>query len=827
MTENEHPSAGLRRGIRRTEERVPVCLWRLVRRLLPSLLVAVVSGAVVSGAVVGLATGEVRADTSVSFLEDVIPVLTRYGCNSGGCHGKLAGQNGFRLSLRGYAPEQDFEWLVRESRGRRWNAAAPSESLLLKKATGSSPHGGGGRFDSAHPAAELLTRWIAAGAPGPIADEPRVVKLELTPAHTTPALGQSLPMRTVAVYADGRRRDVTWLTQFSAGDSTVLDVSADGVVQPLRAGESVVRATFQGQVEIATFTMPYPGTAAADWYAERRNAVDQAIFDKLAALRIQPSPSCDDSTFIRRAYIDTIGTLPTADEVRAFLADTRSDKRAQLVEQLLGRPEFVDYWALILGDLLQNRKERDHDVRGTKGVRSLHQWLRTQLAAGKNWGEIATAILSVTGRSDERPEVGYYIVTVGEQPAEKSEIGDSVAQAFLGSRIGCARCHNHPLERFTQDDYYHFIGFFSRVALDRKRPEEAATELIIGDNNLLNLRRQLKQEGDKLAMLQATNAEEKKDAKAIEELQKRIADLNTQMEKARLAPVAVRQPRTGKELAPQFLDRSPAALTAGSDPRAALAKWLVQPDNRLFSGAMVNRLWRHFMGIGLVEPVDDLRATNPPSNQALWDLLNREFVTNRYDLKAIMRLIMNSRAYQMSSETLSTNATDTRFHSHYYARRMPAEVLLDGISQVTGLPESFPGYPLGLRAIQVPDPGADSYFLGLFGRSERTTACACERSGEVTLPQLLHLQNNDGLLQKVRSADGLLAGLLKRESDAQKVIEECYLITLGRFPAAAEKTTLLGSLGGTAAWATEAERNEAFQDLLWALLNSKEFAFQH
>ncbi|MFM7844267.1 MAG: DUF1553 domain-containing protein, partial [Planctomycetota bacterium] len=388
-------------------------------------------------------------------------------------------------------------------------------------------------------------------------------------------------------------------------------------------------------------------------------------------------------------------------------------------------------------------------------------------------------------------------------------------------------CHNHPLERFTQDDYYHFIGFFSRVALDRKRPEEAATELIIGDNNLLNLRRQLKQEGDKLAMLQATTAEVKRDAKAIEELQKRIADLNTQMEKARLAPVAVRQPRTGKELAPQFLDRSPAALTAGSDPRAALAKWLVQPDNRLFSGAMVNRLWRHFMGIGLVEPVDDLRATNPPSNQALWDLLNREFVTNRYDLKAIMRLIMNSRAYQMSSETLSTNATDTRFHSHYYARRMPAEVLLDGISQVTGLPESFPGYPLGLRAIQVPDPGADSYFLGLFGRSERTTACACERSGEVTLPQLLHLQNNDGLLQKVRSADGLLAGLLKRESDAQKVIEECYLITLGRFPSAAEKTTLLGSLGGMAAGATEAERNEAFQDLLWALLNSKEFAFQH
>lgn len=765
----------------------------------------------------------VRGEEPVSFLEEVIPVLTRFGCNAGGCHGKLSGQNGFRLSLRGYAPDLDHEWLVRESRGRRLNFGAPQQSLLLKKATGSLPHGGGARFDESHAASKLLSRWIAAGAPGPQGEERRVVRLELTPPNAMPQIGQVVAMKTTAVYSDGQRRDVTWLTQFAAGDPSVLEVNADGGVRPLRAGESVVRATFQGHVEVATLTMPYPASASAAWYAERRNAVDHAVFDKLAALHIEPSRGCDDATFVRRVYVDTIGTLPTTEEVRQFLADPHPEKRARLIEHLLGRPEFIDYWSLILGDLLQNRKERDHDVRGTKGVRSLHQWLRTQLEAGKNWGEIASAVLTASGYSDENPAVGYYIVTVGEQPAEKSEIGDSVAQAFLGTRIGCARCHNHPLEKFTQDDYYHFIALFSRVSLDRKRPEESATELIAGDGNLLNLRRQRMQEREKLAALQAAGG----DAKQIEETQKRLADFDAQFEKARLSPVQVRQPRTGKELPPQFLDRAAANVPAGGDPRESLVQWMLRPENRYFSGAMVNRLWRHFMGIGLVEPVDDLRATNPPSNQALWDLLNREFVASRYDLKSIMRLIMNSRAYQLSSETVPANATDTRFHSHYYARRMPAEVLLDGLSQVTGLPEAFPGYPLGVRAIQVPDPGADSFFLSLFGRSERTTACACERSGDVTLPQLLHLQNNDALMQKVRSSDGALAGLLKIEPDNQKVIEVCYLAALGRFPSAEEKEGLVNALGGGAPMLSEAERGEAFQDLLWALLNSKEFAFQH
>ena len=794
----------------------------LIRPALLSILIPIIFLGGSSAAAADRAEATTAA-AAVSFLEDVIPVLTRFNCNTGGCHGKLAGQNGFRLSLRGYAPDLDHESLVRESRGRRLNVAAPQQSLLLRKALGATPHGGGARFDENHPAAKLLARWIAAGAPGPRAEEPRVVRLELTPTAATLQPSQTISLKTTAIYSDGQRRDVTWLTQFASGDASVLEVSAEGTVKALRAGESVVRATFQGLVEVATLTMPYPGEVQANWYAERRNAVDQAVFDKLATLRIQPSALCDDATFLRRAYIDLLGTLPTADEVRQFLADTRGDKRAQLVEQLLGRPEFIDYWALILGDLLQNRKERDHDVRSAKGVRSLHQWLRGQLELNKSWGEMASAVLTATGPTDENPAVGYYVVTIGEQAAEKSEIGDSVAQSFLGTRIGCARCHNHPLEGFTQDDYYHFIGIFSRLALDRKRPEEAATELLAGDSNYLNLRRQRQSEQEKLTALQMASG----DAKQIEELRKRLADLDAQLEKARLAPVQVRQPRTGRQLAPQFIDRTVAQTPPGGDPRTAFVEWILRPDNRYFSGAMVNRLWRHFMGIGLVEPVDDLRATNPPSNKALWELLNREFVASRYDLKAVMRLIMNSRAYQLSSETVPANATDTRFHSHYYARRMPAEVLLDGLCQVTGLPESFPGYPLGIRAIQVPDPSTDSAFLSLFGRSERTTACACERSGDVTLPQLLHLQNNDGLMQKVRASDGALALLLKQEPDNQKVIEACYLASLGRLPAAAEKESLLNAIGGAAATLTDQQRSEVFQDLLWALLNSKEFAFQH
>ena len=590
---------------------------------------------------------------SLSFEDDVMPVLTRFGCNSGGCHGKLAGQNGFRLSLRGYAPELDCDSITREAQGRRINFTSPEESLLIQKAVNRIPHGGGKRIESGSQAEQVLTDWIAAGAAGIVngvdkdKTKTKLMRLEMTPSVHTLAVGATQQLAVTAIYDDGRRRDVTWLTQFASNDSGALEVSATGVVTALRNGETVVRASFQDQVEIATLITPYESAIDAKWYAARNNAIDQHVLDKLSELHIEPSPLCDDATFIRRASLDAIGNLPTAEEVRGFLADADPQKRSRLIDQLLERPEFIDFWALQLGDLLQNRKERDHDARGAKGVRAMHQWLRSLLAARVGWKDIATQVLTVHGSCDEHPAVGFYIVTVGEQEAEKSEVADSVAQAFLGTRIGCARCHNHPLEKYTQDDYYHFVSYFSRVALDRKRPEEGVTNLVVGTRHMLNLQNELQKKQEELRTLEKPDA----DAKVVEEAKQRIAELERQIDENRKSGVAVSQPRTGLRLAPQPLDRSATDIAAGSDPRTALAGWITDPRNEQFSGAMVNRIWKHFLSIGLVEPVDDLRATNPPSNRPLWQALNQEFVASNYDLRQLMRLIMNSRTYQTSVET--------------------------------------------------------------------------------------------------------------------------------------------------------------------------------
>ncbi len=768
-----------------------------------------------------MAAAEPSVASAPSFHEDVMPLLTRFGCSAGSCHGKLAGQNGFRLSLRGYAPELDYESIVLEARGRRINVAAPTASLLVRKALGEVPHGGGTQIQPGTQAEQTLLAWIKAGAPGPVSHEPRLQRIVVSPTVQTLTVGQTQAICVTATYSDGSQRDVTWLTQFASSDAGILNVSPEGVVRAARTGEAIVRAAFQGQVEIATFTMPAPASPDATLYAARNNPVDDGVFDKLAALRIVPSSLCDDATFMRRAYLDAIGTLPTADEVRAFMAESQSEnsiqqRRSALIERLLQRPEFVDFWALQLGDLLQNRKERDHDVRGTKGVRAMHQWLREQLLAETSWREIARAVLTAQGSCEENPAVGFTIVTVGEKEAAQSEVADSVAQAFLGTRIGCARCHNHPLEKYTQDDYYHFVSFFSRVSLDRKNPTEGATELVVGNQHMLNLRRELNNKRAELESLRQASG----DANKIAEVEKRIADLQKQMDDTRLSPVEVSQPRTGTRLRPQPLDRSVTDIPAGEDPRHTLTRWIIDPSNEYFSGAMVNRLWKHFFAVGLVEPVDDLRATNPPSNRALWDTLNREFVRSNYNLKHIMRLIMNSRAYQLSAQTSPENERDTQFYSHYYARRLPAEVLLDAICKATGVPERFHGYPLGVRAIQVPDVGVDSYFLSLFGRSERTTACACERKSDVTLPQLLHLQNSDELLRKLAAPESSLTKLVAREANDQAVVDELFLSTLGRLPSDQQRRAIEEFL-------KTSPRDEVFLDTFWSLLNSKDFTFNH
>jgi hypothetical protein len=748
-------------------------------------------------------------DRVPSFRHEVVPLLTRYGCNAGMCHGKEAGQNGFRLSLRGFDPERDFERLLLESRGRRFNLAAPEASLFLAKAAGTVPHRGGSMFPVNSRPYLRLVDWLAAGTPGLKAAEPALEAIELLGAGRALRPGEERALLVRARFADGELRDVTWLSKFFSNDSTVLAISADGVVQARREGASSVRAHFQDKVAVAGFSVPREGAVDPALYAGRNNEIDRHVFGFLEGLRLPPSGPCGDETFLRRVFVDAIGTLPTPAEVRAFLADPAPDRRAKVVDALLARPEFVDYWALLLGDLLQNRKERDHDVRGAKGVRQFHEWLRGQVAANRPWDELARDVLLATGDSFEKPQIGYYVVNVGEQrQAEMSDVTVGVAQSFLGTRILCAKCHNHPDERYTQDDYYHFAAYFSKLTLDRQKPEKGGTVLAVMSPEEREARKRIEQLEKEASKLEG-DAKTKKEKQVVEERKR--------MEDARKKPVRISQPRTKAPMDPRPLDRSETPIA--EDPRAALVAWMTSPENEYFSGNIVNRIWRHYMGAGLVEPVDDLRPSNPPSNRPLWDHLRGEMVKGGFDLRRFMRLIMTSRAYQLSSDTVAGNENDRRYHSHYIARRLTAEALLDAVSSATGVPDAFPGQPVGVRAIQVADPGLDSYFLELFGKSDRVTACACEREGEVTLPQLLHMQNGDSVVRKIGSGEGRLAALLKDQDDA-RVVEEFFLATLSRRPRKPELAAFAKVLAA-------GDRAEAYRDLFWALLNSKEFVFNH
>jgi len=765
-----------------------------------------------------------------SFVNDVEPVLTRFGCNQGACHGKGAGQNGFRLSLRGYAPELDYAWIVREQEGRRVNLLRPAESLLLRKPLGELPHGGAQLITPDSPAFRILVEWLAAGAPGPRSEEPQLTELSLAigkPPQATWVVGEQQPVQVTATYSDGTSRDVTWLTQFASNDAGIVDVDPQGRLTVYRPGETAIRAHYQGQVAVQVITVPFD-RPRVDYQARGRagSLVDQHVFSKLTELRIPPSAPTSDAQFLRRVFLDTIGTLPTEAEVAAFLADGRPDKRDRWIDDLLERPEFIDLWTMLLADLLQNRRERDHDVRGMKGVRSFHAWLREQVAANRPWNELARAILTASGNSDTNPAIGYYIVTVGEyRQTQQSDVVASVAQAFLGTRIGCAKCHNHPLEKYTQDDFYHFAAFFSRVAFDRQQPQQGVTQLLQATEHQQNQQRRLAELEKQLQQLDAAAVPDETDAARQRETQRtnlarQVDQLREEIVRIQMSPVTVPQPRTNTQLAPRPLDRSVVQIDPGADPRQALVDWMTSGQNDSFNGSLVNRVWKQFFAVGLVEPVDDLRASNPPSHPELWKALNADFAAGGFDIKQLIRTITTSHAYQLSSATLPENQADTRFYSHYYARRMPAELLLDAISQVTGVPDSFPGYPVGMRAQQLPDPGLDSYFLRLFGRSDRVTACACERQGDVTMSQLLHLQNGDTITRKIDSDNGSLAQLLKSTPDTAVLLDQIFVRSLGRPPRPEETAAVLQQVGA-------GNRDDVIRDLVWAILNSKEFSFNH
>ena len=734
-----------------------------------------------------------------SFRNHVEPVLSKSGCNGGACHGARAGQAGFRLTLFSYEPDADYLYLTRQANGRRIVPEDPGRSLLLTKPTGLIAHKGGVRFEPDSLEYRVLAEWIAQGVQGPADDDPRIVGLDVYPARSRQQVGNSQQLVVMARFSNGQQEDVTRWAKYTSLQSSVAAVSERGRVEVTGHGEGVVKIWYLNQNAIATLTVPYPDAVAAESSAatdpatgnnagsktavsktavskaERfaqqptRNFLDRAVLAKLRDLNLPPSEPADDATFLRRASLDTIGLLPTAEETRAFLLDPSADKRDRLVEQLLARPEFVDYWSYKWSDLLLISGERLRPA----ALQAYYRWVRAKVAANTPWDQLVRELVTASGSTHENGAANFY--ALHQDPEDMSE---TVAQAFLGLSINCARCHNHPLEKWTNDQYFGMANMFSRV-----RSKGWGGDFRNGDGL-------------------------------------RVVFADTQGE--------LIQPGKGKPQPPRPLDGATVPMNAALDRRVPLAAWLTSPENPYFTRTIVNRLWAHYFKVGLVEKVDDMRLTNPASNEPLLAEAAQYLLQHNYDLKALMRVILQSAPYQRSSRPLPENRDDERFYSRYYPRRLSAEVLLDAVSQVTSVPTEFKmadnkPYAKGTRALQLPDANVDSYFLKTFGRPERLITCDCERSDEPSMTQVLHMANGSTLNGKLQMAGNRLDQLLGANAAPETIIEELYLAALSRFPTAEERMQLLAALRET----PDAERRVAYEDLYWSVLSSREFLFNH
>lgn len=722
-----------------------------------------------------------RPDAPISFRDGVIPVLSRAGCNQGACHGAQIGKGGFRLSLLGYDPEADYPVLTREGESRRIVRTEPQDSLLLQKATLGVPHAGGMRFRPDSPEYRILASWIADGCPGPRPGDASVRTIEVFPAESVlraPAGGKpevvALPqdrgparlvslqprqrLAAVARYDDGTVRDITGMAQYNTLNDGVARVDENGRVEINGAGATAVMVRFRGQAAVARFVAPYREAGPLTGFTPR-GFVDELVAARWRQMGLTPSPPATDAEFIRRVYGDVLGILPTPDEIRAFLGSTDPARREKLVEQVLARPEYADYWTLKWGDLLRNSR----DKLGEKGMWSFYNWLRASFRENKPLDRFARELITAQGSTFTTGPANYFRVV--RAPADLAE---TTSQVFLGVRLACARCHHHPFEKWSQDDYWQMAAFFQRVGL--KSSDEFG---IFGGEQVVRL----------------------------------------------LPTGETSNPRSGKRMLPTPLDGQPSDDPV--DRRRPLAAWLTSPQNPLFARNLVNRYWAYLMGRGLVDPVDDMRVTNPPSNPELLDALARDFASRGFDARHLLRTIINSAAYQLASTPTPENRRDELFYSHYTARRMAAEELLDAISFATGAQEKFPNLPPGMRAVQLPDPGVQSYFLDTFGRPERAIACECERSVEPNMAQALHLMNSDFVQNKVTAADGRLVRLIAAKKSDDEILEELYLVTFSRPPSDPERQR------ARAAVTQAPERKEGLEDLLWALLNSREFLFKH
>ena len=697
----------------------------------------------------------------VSFRREVIPALTRAGCNAGACHGTPTGKNGFRLSLRGYDPSLDHHTLTREFAGRRTDRHAPDASLLLTKATARTPHEGGRRLDPDGELYRLVRDWIGQGATDDAATPPTA--LEVSPARAVrDARSSTQTLRVAAQFPDGSKKDVTHLTRFAVNNEAVAAVSADGVVTRRAAGEAVVVAEYMGLVATAVVLFLDDNPAFRWPDPPAHNLIDTHVFARLKDLRIEPSDLCTDAEFVRRAHLDAIGRLPTPERVREFLADRSPDRRAKLIDELLARDEYADWWGLKWADRLGVNQR----FVGKIGAVKYHQWVRQQVASNVPEDEFARRILTASGGNYSNPPAGFYRRL--RSPDVRAE---EVSQLFLGVRIGCAKCHNHPGERWTQDDYYGLAAVFARL---RYRDGPFFIQLYDKEETVIPLRT-----GD------------------------------------------VTQPRTGQVMAPKFLGDETAA--PDQDRREAFARWLTAPDNPFFARAAVNRIWNHLFGRGLVEPVDDFRTTNPASHPSLLDALAADFVKHGYDRKRLIRLVMTSRTYQLSHRPTPTNGADEKYFSKYPVRRLGAEQLLDAIADATGVPDKFPEVPTGTPAAALADGEYKHPLLEAFGRPARAMACECERSSDTTLGQALHLVGGFTFDKQLRHPDGRVSKLLKSGKPDTEIVEELFLAAFSRPPTNAERARMIAHFAARGT----GQRRAVAEDVLHALLNSNEFLFQH
>jgi hypothetical protein len=714
-------------------------------------------------ALLGHRAAPAAEEPGLSFRLDVMPIFMRSGCNAGSCHGAARGKDGFRLSLFGFDPEADYQRITREISGRRINLALTAESLLLTKATNAVPHGGGARIKPGDEYYTTLKRWLDAGAkndPGPV---PAVVAVVLDPPEgVLDGTGATQQLSVRAKYADGRERDVTSLAVFLTSNDNAAKVDATGLVTAGNRGEAFVMARFETHT-VGSHFITLPKGLAFHWAnPPTANVIDELIHAKLQKLRINPSAICTDEEFLRRASLDICGVLPTSDEYRSFMASADPQKRAALVDQLLSRKEFVDLWVMKWSELMMIRTV-PNEV-SYKAMLLYYNWLQERIEANTPIDQLVRELLSAKGGTFTEPATNYF-----QHERDTLKTAENVAQVFMGMRIQCAQCHNHPFDRWTMDDYYGFANFFAQIG--RKRGEDPRETIVFNSGS-----------GD------------------------------------------VKHPVGGRVVPPKFLGGA-VPDTQGRDRREVLADWLASPANEYFGRNLVNIVWAHFFGSGIVDEVDDVRVSNPPVNKALLDVLATRFVESKYDFKQLVREICTSNAYQRSTQANETNADDDRNFSKARLRRIRSEVLLDVVTAATATQNKFQGLPLGARAVQIADGNTSSYFLTTFGRATRGTACSCEVKMEPNLSQALHLLNGDTVQEKIASG-GVVKRMLDENRSAEQIVEEIYLRTLTRMPTEKERTALLEILQDPAAQDPAAiQRN--LEDSFWAILNSREFVFNH